>query len=112
MIKKHFPVILEQDKDGVFIASCPIFKGCHTYGYTIDEAVTNITEAIEVCLEDSAEDMKIQLYAMILKWRLKIFGNSSSNIQTKPPPAACHAVCNFGHSDWCLFVICNLRFGA
>ena len=60
MIKKHFPVILEQDKGGVFIASCPIFKGCHTYGYTIDEAVTNITEAIEVWLEDSAEDMKIQ----------------------------------------------------
>jgi predicted RNase H-like HicB family nuclease len=55
MKKKHFPVTLEQDKDGVFIVSCPSFKGCHSYGYTIDEAIENITEAIEVCYEESGD---------------------------------------------------------
>ncbi len=54
MQKKHYPTIIEQDVDGVFIVSCPSFKGCHSYGYTIDEAIQNISEAIAVCLEDQS----------------------------------------------------------
>lgn len=49
---KHFPVIIEQDNDGVFIVDCPGFKGCRAYGYTMDEAVVNIKEAILLCMED------------------------------------------------------------
>lgn len=48
----HYPVIIEQDEDGVFIIGCPVFAGCHSYGYTIDEAMANIQEAIEVCREE------------------------------------------------------------
>jgi predicted RNase H-like HicB family nuclease len=56
-MKKHFPVIIEQDKNGVYIVECPLFKGCRSYGHTIDEAVANIKEAIEVCAEgDYTED--------------------------------------------------------
>ena len=56
-MKKHFPVLIEQDKDGVYIVECPLFKGCRSYGHTIDEAVENIKEAIEVCAEeDCTED--------------------------------------------------------
>jgi predicted RNase H-like HicB family nuclease len=29
---------------------CPILKGCRSYGRTVDEALENIREAIEVCL--------------------------------------------------------------
>lgn len=47
-----FPIIIELDEDNVFIVSCPSFKGCHSYGHTIDEAMQNIREAIELCLED------------------------------------------------------------
>jgi predicted RNase H-like HicB family nuclease len=50
--KQHFPVIIEQDEDGYYIITCPSFKGCHSYGETIAEAVKNITEAIELCIED------------------------------------------------------------
>ncbi|MBF0202462.1 MAG: type II toxin-antitoxin system HicB family antitoxin [Desulfamplus sp.] len=46
----HFPIIIEQDADDMFIVTCPVFKGCHSYGYTIDEAIKNITEAIGSCL--------------------------------------------------------------
>jgi len=49
----HVPIIIETDEDGIFIVSCPQFKGCHTYGKTIDEALIRIREVIELCLEDS-----------------------------------------------------------
>jgi len=52
MKKVHFPILIEQDEDAVFIVSCPSFKGCHSYGKTVDEAMANIQEAIELCLED------------------------------------------------------------
>lgn len=40
------------DEDGVYIVSCPQLKGCHSYGESIEEAMENIKEAIELCLED------------------------------------------------------------
>jgi len=49
----HVPIIIETDEDGVFIVSCPQFKGCHTFGKTIDEALARIKEVIELCMEDS-----------------------------------------------------------
>jgi predicted RNase H-like HicB family nuclease len=49
----HVPIIIETDEDGVFIVSCPQFKGCHTFGKTIDEALARIKEVIQLCLEDS-----------------------------------------------------------
>ena len=48
----HFPILIEQDEDSVYIVSCPVFKGCHSYGHTIDEAMVNIQEVIEMYLED------------------------------------------------------------
>ena len=53
MQKFHFPIIIEMDEDGYYIVSCPIFKGCHTYGETIEEALENIKEVIEMCLEET-----------------------------------------------------------
>ncbi|MGD2091698.1 MAG: type II toxin-antitoxin system HicB family antitoxin [Candidatus Aminicenantes bacterium] len=53
LVKKlHFPIMIEIDEDGYFIVSCPVFKGCHSYGETIDEAIENIKEVIEMCLEE------------------------------------------------------------
>ncbi len=52
MKKLHFPIMIEIDEDGFFIVSCPVFKGCHSYGETIDEALENIKEVIEMCLEE------------------------------------------------------------
>ena len=48
----RFPVIVEVDEDGYYIVSCPLFKGCHSYGETMEEAMNNIREAIELCLEE------------------------------------------------------------
>jgi predicted RNase H-like HicB family nuclease len=56
MMKKdnniHLPIIIEVDVDGIFIVSCPVFKGCHSYGKTIEEAIENIREVIDICMEE------------------------------------------------------------
>jgi predicted RNase H-like HicB family nuclease len=39
-------ITLEPDEDGYFVASCPIFTGCHSQGKTREEAIANISEAI------------------------------------------------------------------
>lgn len=52
-MKRHFPVIIEQDKNGVFIVECPVLQGCRSYGQTVEEAIENIREAIAVCLGDA-----------------------------------------------------------
>lgn len=48
----HLPILVEQDEDNFYIVSCPVFKGCHSYGATIDEAIENIKEVIDMCIEE------------------------------------------------------------
>ncbi len=45
--KLHLPIIIEMDEDEYYIVSCPLFRGCHSYGETKDEALENIREVIE-----------------------------------------------------------------
>jgi predicted RNase H-like HicB family nuclease len=49
---QHFPVIIEQDRDGIYIIECTVFDGCRSYGKSLEEALDNIREAIIVCLEE------------------------------------------------------------
>lgn len=49
---KKFPVIVEKDEDGFYVVQCPMFIGCYTQGKTLDEALKNIREVIELCLEE------------------------------------------------------------
>ncbi len=49
----HLPIVVERDEDGYYIVSCPLFKGCHSYGETIEEAMENIREVVEMCLEET-----------------------------------------------------------
>ncbi len=49
-------VILERDETGIYSVSCPSLPGCHSQGETIDDALVNIREAIELYLEVLAED--------------------------------------------------------
>ena len=46
------------DEDGYYIASCPQFKGCHSYGETVDEALENIREVALMCLEGTGAERK------------------------------------------------------
>ena len=50
-----FRVVVEQDEDGVFVASVPSLPGCHSQGKTRAEAMANIREAMAVYIEDCIE---------------------------------------------------------
>ncbi len=48
----RFRILVKPDlEDGGYNVSCPALPGCHSQGDTIDEAMANIREAIELCLE-------------------------------------------------------------
>lgn len=47
---------MEQDEKGYFVASVPAIPGCHSQGKTYEEALENIKEAIELCLEVANTD--------------------------------------------------------
>ena len=49
-----FIVNLDRDETGVIVAECPAIPGCVSQGKTEAEALANIREAIEVCLEARA----------------------------------------------------------
>jgi len=48
-------ITLFQDEDGVIIAECPAVPGCVSQGTTEQEALRNIREAIQACLEVRSE---------------------------------------------------------
>jgi predicted RNase H-like HicB family nuclease len=47
-----FKIVIQQDEEGRYNASCPELKGCHSFGDTFDEALKNIREAIELYLDN------------------------------------------------------------
>jgi predicted RNase H-like HicB family nuclease len=46
-----FLVTLEHGDDGWIVVECPALPGCLSQGRTIEEALVNIREAIELSLE-------------------------------------------------------------
>ena len=48
-------VTIDRDEDGVWIVECPSIPGCVSQGGTKDEALSNIREAIALCIEVRAE---------------------------------------------------------
>ncbi len=47
----QYTAIFEAQAEGGYHASCPALVGCHSEGDTLDEAITNIREAITVYIE-------------------------------------------------------------
>jgi predicted RNase H-like HicB family nuclease len=47
-------VTLERDETGMVVAECPAIPGCISQGKTEDEALSNIREAIQACIESRA----------------------------------------------------------
>jgi len=45
------PVTIYPGEDGWFVAECPVIPGCVSQGRTRDEALANIEDAIQGCLE-------------------------------------------------------------
>jgi len=48
---RDFNILIEEDDDGILVASVPELHGCHTKARSLDELMVRIREAIELCLE-------------------------------------------------------------
>ena len=55
---KHYPVVIHKDKKSAFGVTIPDLPGCFSAGATLDEALRNVQEAVEVHLrgEDIAPE--------------------------------------------------------
>ncbi|MBK5295006.1 MAG: type II toxin-antitoxin system HicB family antitoxin [Acidobacteriia bacterium] len=47
-----YTVILEREPDGGFVVSVPVLPGCVSQGDSREEAMANISEAVELYIED------------------------------------------------------------
>ena len=50
------PVIITPGEDGCFVAEIPVIPGCISQGKTRKEALSNVKEAAELCLESMVEE--------------------------------------------------------
>jgi len=46
---RQLPVIVHADVSGGYWTECPSLSGCYSQGETIEEALENTREAIELC---------------------------------------------------------------
>jgi predicted RNase H-like HicB family nuclease len=46
------PVFIEKDEDAFHVVECPLFEGCYSQGRTVDEALKNIREVIDLIVEE------------------------------------------------------------
>ena len=51
----RFKVLISEGEDGWFVVECPSLPGCVSQGRTIEEAVENIKDAIQGCLDVRGE---------------------------------------------------------
>ena len=51
-LETQVPVFMEKDEDGFYVVECPLFEGCYSQGRTVDEALRNIREVIELVAEE------------------------------------------------------------
>ena len=56
----QLPLLIEKDEGGFYVIECPIFRGCYTQGETIDEAMKNIREVIDLCLEEQENEATLK----------------------------------------------------
>ena len=47
----RFSVVIEKDSEGYF-AFCPELQGCYTQGFTYEEVLENVKDAIHLHIED------------------------------------------------------------
>ena len=51
-VETQVPVFMEKDEDGFYVVECPLFEGCYSQGRTVDEALRNIREVIDLVAKE------------------------------------------------------------
>jgi len=50
--QQNYPVIIEKSNDGFYLVNCPVIEDCYSEGKTIEEALENIKDIIELRIEE------------------------------------------------------------
>ena len=58
----QLPILVERDEGGYYVVECPTLSGCYTQGKTLDEALENIREVIELCLREKENQARLKDY--------------------------------------------------
>jgi len=58
-----FKVLLDPDEDDGYVVVCPSLPGCYSQGETVEAALANVREAIELCIEELSEPIPDQATA-------------------------------------------------
>lgn len=62
LMTQKVSVVIEHDDHGYY-AWCPELKGCQSQGTTIEQALTNIREAIELFLETLSDEERSTVFS-------------------------------------------------
>ena len=62
MQKQQLPLFIEKDEDDFYVVECPLFDGCYSQGKTLDEALTNIREVLNLVLEEKGGKEILESY--------------------------------------------------
>lgn len=60
--RKQIPLYVEKDEDNVYVVECPLFDGCYAQGKTLDEALKNIRQVIDLVLEEKTNRAILNSY--------------------------------------------------
>lgn len=77
MVNYKLTINIEKDQYGYF-AICPGLKNCHAQAETFDHVMTNIKEAIELCLESMTDEEKKNAAAKKFRQRMWKSANDCS----------------------------------
>jgi len=61
-MKKQLPLYVDKDEDNFYVVECPLFDGCYSQGSSLDEALKNIKEVIELILEEKSNRDILKMY--------------------------------------------------
>ncbi|MGA8152951.1 MAG: type II toxin-antitoxin system HicB family antitoxin [Terriglobales bacterium] len=58
---RKFTVVIERDEEGLYVASVPALRGCHTQAKNLDTLMKRIREVIALCSEDDRGGPALEL---------------------------------------------------
>lgn len=59
-VEMKYKVVISEGEDGWYVVECPSIPGCISQGRTIEEALENIKDAIQGCLDVLNERIEIK----------------------------------------------------
>lgn len=69
---RDFNILIEEDEEGMLVASVPELRGCHTQAKSLDELMVRIREAIELCLEVDEIHLNVPRFVGIQRMSVEI----------------------------------------